>query len=239
MNENEKKFNQELFNLMPSRMYHGSIGKKYTKENFLNNILIFDNVDELNNFTKQSMLDKYSIRKIIGRTNLDAAYNGIYFTPCKEKAIEWATRAPNKPGQVIVVEIDKQLLLEANILILCLPNSEWARFIVRNRKISTLENICKCSYTMLLDGKIKDGKLFKDIQECNLPYVGDIIHKMRFEFNRQYIFSNLEWNIDKLKKNNDFMSGKYFQLCISSMDLLKSIKVIDIINLEKEDSNDK
>lgn len=228
----EIEFNKLMFEQMLDILYHGTIRIKYTKNNFLKKIKIFDNVEQSNKYLLDLNLNKKEIRKNIGRFNLDGGFSGIYFTPNKYVAAKWATRVIGKKGQIVKVKVDKSKLLKSGIKIHCLPTMNWAKFIVRNRKHTTFENNASCSFTLQLDSKLKNNStLFNNIQNCNLDNI-EFLEDMYHDLFKKYKINDCTWNYTEIINDEDIKSGKYFHLCISSMTLLNCIEVIDIIDLE-------
>ena len=83
----EKEMNTLLLKQMPNIMYHGCANKNFTIENFKEKIKIFNSLDEYIEYEHMIDIPKTAPRlKSKGRTNLDAAFHGIYFTPNYENA---------------------------------------------------------------------------------------------------------------------------------------------------------
>lgn len=235
----EQEINQYLLENMPSIMYHGSSGIRYTKNDFLDNIRIFNSINEYNEYESINGRIKRKGREIprisFGRTNLDAAFHGLYLTPDYDEAYKWATKVFDKPGQLVKIKINKEEIIQSGCRSLCFPNYDWASFIIGNRnKVHNTFNSVPASYTLRADSKM--NKLNDSIQSaCSkadilelLPEL--IIDRVKLHQNQR----NLEWDYSNFIKDKDILNGKFFQLCLSSASLLKSIEVVDIISIDKE-----
>lgn len=234
--EREKYINSLLLQALPNIMYHGTSGIKYQKETVLDTIKIFNTVEEYN---KYESINGTTIKKGIpipriscGRTNLDAAFHGFYLTADYDTAYEWAAKR-RTDGQILKLMIDKEGMINDGCISLCFPNYEWLDFIIHNRNKQTTCNSYPATLSLIADGFMNE--LLSQIQvaknqEDKIKLFNQIINK---NIKEKYQFDDYSWNYDKIEE--DICSYiNYCQLCISSSNLLKYIKVIDILCIEKE-----
>ena len=235
MNDKEKEINRLLLEHMPDTMYHGSIGRRYTYENFSELVKIFNSIDEYNEYEESLNLDKkefFRPRTSFGRTNLDAAYHGFYLSPDRDSAYRWADKFKNG-GQILVIKINKKKIIESGCISLCFPNEDWAKFTVSNRKISNTRNAVPASYTLKADGKME--YLYNIIQKINSDKeITNLLPVLVTDKLKIHMDETQKWNYNTFLADDNIVNGKYFQLCISSDELLKYLELIDIINIGKE-----
>lgn len=111
MHEKEKEINTLLLQQMPEIMYHGCSNKNFTIDDFKNRIRIFDTLNEYIKYEHSIDISNSKPRlKSKGRTNLDAAFHGIYFTPSYENAYKWASKKLKSNRQIVVIKINKEKL---------------------------------------------------------------------------------------------------------------------------------
>lgn len=227
MNEKEILFNNKMLETIPEIMYHGTSRKVINKDNFKDEIKVFMNEKEyiqsliINPKTKRSM-PKY------GRSNLDCAYHGFYMTPNLDKAKIKA----GDSGEILEIMINKVELFKYNIISLCLPSYDWAKFIAKNRKKETKENICDASYCFEMDGIAME--LTNIIQEADIDNLNYDLYKSMLpeEIKNKCICDNLDIDINKFIETTYYQNLKGFQFCISNPILLKYIDLVSIINVE-------
>lgn len=227
MNDKEILFNKCMLESILEVMYHGTSRKVINSYNFRDEIKVFMNEKEYSQSLIINPKTKRSIPKY-GRSNLDCAYHGFYMTPNFNKAKIKA----GEDGLILQMKVNRNELLKYNIICLCLPSYEWAKFIVKNRKKETKENIYDASYCFEMDGIAME--LTDQIQKANIDDLDYNLYKsmLPFEISKNCICENLDINIDKFMKTTYYQNLKGFQLCISNPELLKYIELISIINVE-------
>lgn len=227
MTKQEKLLNEEMLQSLPMIMYHGTNRKVINKENFYSEIKVFTCEKEYND---SLVIDRITKRRKprYGRSNLDCAYHGFYMTPNFDKA---KNRAGDN-GMVLEIEINKKELLNSNIISLCVPNYEWAKFIINNRKKDTKTNLYDASYCFEMDGIAIE--LTNMIQKANINKINTNLYKSMLpdEIVDKCLYSNLSININKFKETSYYKKLKGFQLCISNPKLLKYLNIISIINIQ-------
>ena len=239
MHEKEIEINTLFLQQMPEIMYHGSTGKNYTIHNFKEKIKIFNTLDEYIEYErtiKKNQSTSYLNSK--GRTNLDAAFHGIYFTPSYDSAYKWASKKLNSKGQVVVIKVNKEKLFMLNGISYCFPNIEWANFIINNRKHSNVQNKYDYSYSLIADGQMIN--LLPKIEKVNDSNINEIYLELIPKIIKKNIVHNiLIFNYEDFI--NSYLSNNLlnFQLCFSHMNCLNCFEVIDIINLDKGVYNEK
>ena len=116
----EKEINKLLLEQMPDIMYHGCSNKHFTIENFKEKIRIFNTLDEYIEYEHMMDISQSIPRlKSKGRTNLDAAFHGIYFTPNYENAYKVSELLENSSIYTYIKNDylgDSNLIKKLNIL---------------------------------------------------------------------------------------------------------------------------
>ena len=241
MNYQEEKINSDfLLNLKDKKyLYHGRSGinsfsmtKKLEEQ-----IVIMKNHDEYSEFCKDKQLNGSDFRKKYGRTNLDAAFHGFYLTENYDSALKLALNFAIR-GNVSVFEVDMEKLIKLNHISYIFPNVEWADFISENRnKEDHLFNEYDWSYSLMADGRaeydiisLSEARDFHErkqrIERVLMPQIKKY-HK------------GSNWNYNGFANEEMIENGYLLQVCISSVEALQCIKLVQVDSWEYNKRKDK
>lgn len=229
----QKKIDElnQILGEVPEYLYHGRIGCPVEKEQFMSEILIYNNVMEIKNL---------KFWELKGRTHLDCAFHGFYLTPCESLARKWAfAKFPNENEeyQILVFKTDTEALNQLRGKINIIPDVEWANHIYKNRAKLTNQNEFDFVFNFIADGtmanieeKINDRCYEEDFQSFHRDIMKDKYKRFLDDY-----YNNRKLSLKDIVLSCDLTQYKNYQFCISSQKALKCIKLVDIIRINKDE----